>query len=440
MIVPSRALLVLGCVWLLPAAAICGAPGASAWYGALALGALAGLALADALLSIGRLAAVDGELPALVRTVARRTLPLRLRLSAPGRKLWLRAALETEPELALEPAVLAAAVEQTSELEFCLRARARGRFKVLALWLETRSQLGLWTLRERRAVACSVHVHPDWHHERTRLASLLDYRNLPGEQRFLPLGKGHEFDRLREYVAGDPVEHVHWKATARRGRPITKLFQVERAQQVLIAIDCSRLGLRRVRGPEGESEPLLDRFVQSALALCGAAECLGDVFGLVTFDSEVRRYLRAASGQKQLGACREALLDVRPSELCSDYAALFAFLKQTLRKRALVFVLTSVDDAFVAEQLACGATLLGRCHLPVVVTPGSKAVAPVLSSAVHSREQAYEHLAGHFVWRLQRELSHALERSRGALLSPALAELAPRMVQHYLRVKRRQLL
>ncbi len=441
MIVPARALLVLAALWLLPAALLCGMPGRLAWWGAAALALLAAAMVLDALLSIGLLSTVDVAAPSVVRAVVRRPALVHIALRSAHERRWLRVGLESEPSLVLEQPLQQARLQAELTLEFRFDPRERGRAKLHACWLETRSRLGLWLVRERRALTSTVRVYPDLHRERKSVAAVFAYRHLPGQERFLPLGKGREFDRVREYVAGDPIEHMHWKATAKRGRPITKLFQVERAQHVIVAVDDSRVGLRRARSQSGaDSETVHERFVQSALTLCGAAQRFGDAYGLIEFDSEVQRYVRPGSGSAQLNACREALFEAKPSETTADYAALFAFLKSRLPRRALVFVLTQAEDPFVADELAAGAALVSGQHLLVVVTPGSKAVAPVLSSPVSSREQAYEHLAGHFVWRRRAELSRTLERVRARLLAPELAKLSASVINHYLTVKRRQLL
>ena len=77
---------------------------------------------------------------------------------------------------------------------------------------------------------------------------------------------------------------VHWKATARRGFPTVKLYQVEHAQEVYAVIDFSRLSAR---------EGILDSYVDAALHLALVAERQGDRFGLVTFSDRTRHFVRA---------------------------------------------------------------------------------------------------------------------------------------------------
>src|SRR5207248_429659 len=96
----------------------------------------------------------------------------------------------------------------------------------------------------------------------------------PGMQLRRQVGKGREFDNLRQYMPGDSFEDVHWKATARRAYPVVKLYRVEHAQEVYAILDSSRLSAR---------EDLLEAYIEAALHLALVAERQGDRFGLVTF-------------------------------------------------------------------------------------------------------------------------------------------------------------
>jgi hypothetical protein len=130
------------------------------------------------------------------------------------------------------------------------------------------------------------------------------------------LGKGREFEKLREYVPGDGYDEVHWKATARRGKPITKVFQIEKTQEIYVVIDASRLSAREpVPGSKFQIPGLaeedvhpetwnvergtstLERYITAALMLGLAAEKQGDLFGLITFTDKVQKFVRAKNGK-----------------------------------------------------------------------------------------------------------------------------------------------
>ena len=132
------------------------------------------------------------------------------------------------------------------------------------------------------------------------------------------IGRGREFEKLREYVPGDGSDEIHWKATARRGRPITKVFQVERTQEIYVVIDASRLSAR----PAGD-ETALERSIAAALIVGAAAERRGDLFGLAAFSHQVEAFTRARNGKSHYAACRDAIYQIAA-------AAHFAGLRRNL--------------------------------------------------------------------------------------------------------------
>ena len=173
--------------------------------------------------------------------------------------------------------------KSTAEIA-CVPAR-RGVFELLRSSVQIASPWRLWHISGVRAIRASIRVYPNLRNERE--ANFLIARQSYGQHRFPPIGKGREFEKLREYLPHDSFEDIHWKATARRGAPIVKVFQIERTQDVYAVIDSSRLSAR---------EHVIDVYVKAALMLALTAEAQHDKFGLVTFSADVDRFLPAAAG------------------------------------------------------------------------------------------------------------------------------------------------
>src|SRR4029434_1595862 len=95
-------------------------------------------------------------------------------------------------------------------------------------------------------------------------------------------GEGREFESLRDYVRGDELRHISWTATARRGKLVTRQYQIERDQTILIALDAGRLMTARI-----ERETKLDSAVHATLALMSAAARAGDNAGLMVFGRRI---------------------------------------------------------------------------------------------------------------------------------------------------------
>jgi uncharacterized protein (DUF58 family) len=272
------------------------------------------------------------------------------------------------------------------------------------------------------------------------------------------VGKGREFEKLREYIPGDGFDEIHWKATAKRGRPVTKVFQIERTQEVYVVVDASRLSARAaegrdrsVEGSESARGPhstldtqystALERYVTAALVLGLAAEQQGDLFGLLTFADKVESFLRARNGKLHYSACRDALYTLHPRLVNPDFDEVCTFIRLRLRRRALLVFLTALDDPVLADSFARNVGLLCRQHLVLVNMIQPPGAVPLFTKPdVEAVDELYEHLGGHIRWQNLRELGKVLQR-RGVSFSVLDNErLSAQLVSQYLNVKRRQLL
>jgi uncharacterized protein (DUF58 family) len=315
----------------------------------------------------------------------------------------------------------------------------RGRWPIGPVCLETDSPWGLWQLRRRQEIAAEVRVYPNLFSERRQLAALFLNRGQSGVTRRRIVGRGRDFERLREYQPGDSFDEVHWKATAKRGRPVTKVFQVERTQEIYVVIDASRLSGRPVT-VDGHAMTTLERHLTAALVLLLAASRQGDRFGLVVHDARLRTFLRASNGALHYGACREAVHAMEPSEVTPDFADLFATIRSRLRRRSLLFFLTDLSDPLVAEEFTRHVRLIARQHLVLVNQIGVPGAEPVFTRPVASDAELYDRLAGHFQWREARDIAAKLQPLGVTARLVANERLATELVGQYLQVKGRQAL
>lgn len=327
-----------------------------------------------------------------------------------------------------------------AKIEWRCTGRRRGRFGGLVAATENSSRFGLWLLRRRESLACEIRVYPNLFSERRALAALFLDRGQTGAKLQRTVGRGREFEKLRDYLPGDGYDEIHWKATAKRGRPITKIFQTERTQEVYVVIDASRLSGRAVTH-EGVTQTALERYLTATLVLLLAAQRQGDRFGLLAHDDRVRTFLRAGNGASHYGACREAIHALQPSDATPDLAEIVRYLRTNLRRRSLLFFLTDLSDPVLAEDFQRHARLLARQHLVLVNQLRAPGVAPLFSNGeVANAADIYDRLAGHTRWTEARGLGQSL-RPLGVTATLLEDEtLAAQLVTQYLQVKRRQAL
>jgi uncharacterized protein (DUF58 family) len=467
MIVPQNRLLFWFAVVALPFSVL-GAVHLGAFVVALVLiGGLLALALLDVALASRCLAGISVELPAVARMSKDNAAKLEVRIrNEPQTARTVCLALPLPPEIESPQDELPIALPARSEWSRlawpCLPLK-RGNYRLVAAYLEGNSRLGFWGFRAKLPAQSEIRVYPNLLSERKNLAALFLRRGAYGVHAQQQVGKGREFEKLREYIPGDSFDEIHWKATAKRGRPITKVFQIERTQEVYVLIDASRLSARAGAVPSSEfrvpsSQPAvaaaqrgtrnaergtstLERYVTAALVLGLAAEQQGDLFGLLTFADKVESFLRARNGKAHYSACRDALYTLHPRQVNPDFDEVCTFIRLRLRRRALLVFLTALDDPMLADSFVRNVGLLCRQHLVLVNMVQPPGAVPLFSNPdVKSVNDMYEHLGGHIRWHSLRELGKVLQR-RGASFSVLADErLSAQLVSQYLNVKRRQVL
>jgi uncharacterized protein (DUF58 family) len=326
------------------------------------------------------------------------------------------------------------ASQPASVVSWHCRGVIRGHFKVDRIYYEAHSALKLWNARSSAPIQMEIYVYPNLSQDRKQVASLFLNRGAVGIHSRRIIGQGREFEKLREYIHGDSYDQIHWKATAKRGKPVTKIFQVERTQEVYIAIDSSRLSARLV-----DSEAILEHHLRAALVLGMVAERQGDLFGLLTFSDKVDGFLRARNGKPHYSACRELLTTLHPRLVTPDFDDLFSFLRMRLRRRALIIILTDLNDPVLAERFVQGSNLIARQHLllvDMVRPPGSKML--FSQPDADSVDSLYDRLAGHMLLHDTMELKNTLHRHGVTLALLDDSRLTADLVSQYLTIKQRQ--
>jgi uncharacterized protein (DUF58 family) len=339
-----------------------------------------------------------------------------------------------------------------SSIDWLIMGLKQGRYAVDRCYLEAASSWGFWSVRSALRIYMEIRVYPNLFDERKNLSALFLNRGL-GVHAQRQVGKGKDFEQLREYLPGDSFEDIHWKTTAKRGLPITKVYQIERTQQIYVIIDASRLSARSSEGnsPSGNGQEgadhveefttVLQRFITAALIMALAAERQGDLFGLLTFDDRIRSFLKAKMGKAHFDVCRDALYTLQPHRVSPDFTELFTFIGTRIRRRALLVFLTHLDDPVLADSFTQHIDLVSRNHVVLVNMIKPPVVKPLFASeSVFTVNDIYTHLGGHMAWRQIRETQKVLQRRGVGFAMLNNENLCAEMVSQYLTLKRRQVL
>lgn len=281
----------------------------------------------------------------------------------------------------------------------------RGLWPGPRVGIERRSAFRIWRLRQWFDVPVPLRIEADLRSGRRAVLDSPVYRALLASQQTPWTGHGRDFERLREYQPGDTYSEIAWKSTARRGIPVTRLFQWEQKQEVYFVVDQSRASALRV-GPtaaaESEVPParaprrLLDLAVETALVGATVALELGDEFGLVTYADEPKSWLRAGSGQAHFHQFRDRLLNLEPLPTTADYEALFGEIRVRLRRRAYLLLLADLTERSVADSLRRGVGLVRSSHAVLMTSILPPHARPAFSSGEELRtdRDVYAALAG----------------------------------------------
>lgn len=318
-------------------------------------------------------------------------------------------------------------------LTYHLRPWRRGDYRFGDLNLRYRGRLGLIVRQERYPAAASVKVYPN----------LLDVRRYEllarrgqlaeiGLRNVRVLGRGTEFERLRDYQPDDDYRRINWKATARRGRPVSVEYETERSQNVVLMLDAGRLMATPI-GPLAK----LDYAVNTALMLAYVAARLGDNVGLLAFADRVDTYLPPRRGRRQFLTMIETLYRL-PAHLTEpDYNLAFRYFATHNRKRSLVVLFTDLIDAETSRLLVGHIGALSPHHLAVCVAIADPTITRLASASPTDSQSVYQRAVAEG---LLDERRRALEgmRRRGAIALDVSAEhLTPTVINRYLELKTR---
>jgi uncharacterized protein (DUF58 family) len=256
-----------------------------------------------------------------------------------------------------------------------------------------------------------------------------------GLRRVRRRGIGSEFESLREYADGDAFRSIDWKATARRGKVMVAQYEVERSQQIVVALDAGRLMSVRL----GDRRKL-DHAVSAALAIAAIGQIAGDRVGLHAFAGTTLAALTPRSGARQTAALTDALTDLDPHFEESDYERAALELSRRYRKRSLIVIFTDLFDPVASGAVLASLALLAPHHLVLVVLMNDAALADALEREPVSVTDVYR-AAIATTLAAERSRAVAALRSRGiGVVDVPARDLSLALLDAYVEVKTRSLL
>ena len=268
-------------------------------------------------------------------------------------------------------------------------------------------------------------------HLPSRLARL---RELDGATSVMVRGQGTEFDSLRDYVRGDDVRSIDWRATARRLEPsgprlVVRTWRPERDRRVVIIIDSGRTSAARI-----DNEPRLDTAFESALLLAALASSAGDRVDLVIFDRRVRARVQGATGAELLSRMVSSMAPVDPELIEMDWSAVPGLVRSVTAHHSLVVLATTVDAPGASHGLLAVLPQLARKHTVVV----SSVTDPTVLDATRersTRDDVYRAAAAERALLDQSRVAAAIRQLGAEYVTAAPQQLPPALADLYIALK-----
>src|SRR5437016_1088878 len=310
--------------------------------------------------------------------------------------------------------------------------RRRGREQAGAFVVDSIGPLGLGLRRGTLAAPWDAAVYPPLVRVRLRASVARAARRQQGVTPIRQLGEGRLFESLREWVPGDDLRHIDWKATAKRRKVITRQYEAERRQQVLLVLDTGRLLTAEIAGVSR-----LDYVVQAALELAYVAAQHDDNVGVMAFADGVQHFVAPQRGRLGLKRVLDVLAVVEATLIEPDYPGAFRYLAARNRKRALTVLFTDVIDRFASDALVANVASLRPRHLPLAVTLRNPEVNAVAVLRPNTTRDAFRKAAAEELLRAREEALGRMRRVGVLVLDVPPERAASAVVAKYLELKRR---
>ena len=248
-------------------------------------------------------------------------------------------------------------------IQYQLRPVKRGEYSFGAVNVIASSPLKLFARRFRFSADKMVPVYPSYLQMRKYELLAISNRLVDvGIKKIRKIGQNQEFELIKEYVSGDDIRTINWKATARKSRLMVNQFQDERSQQVYSLIDKGR-----VMQMPFEGLSLLDYAINACLVISNIAVKKFDKAGLITFQDKIGSLLPASRKNNQMALIQETLYHQKTAYRESDFSRLHLQIRTKITQRSLLLLFTNFESLYAMERQLPYLKSLAQRHLLVVI-------------------------------------------------------------------------
>ncbi len=321
-----------------------------------------------------------------------------------------------------------------ARLHYRIRPVERGTYLFQFIHIFAHSPLGLITRRISIDAAHEIRVLPSYLLlKQFELKAHTSNLTEAGSRKIRKIGQSLEFEQIKEYVNGDDIRSINWKATARRGQLMVNNYTDEKSQQVYCIVDKGR-----VMKMPFEKMALLDYAINATLMLSRVALIKHDKAGLITFDEQIGHFLPADRKAGQMNTILETLYNQQTKYLDSDYEKLYALIRTRVTQRSLFVLFTNFESLSGLQRQLPYIRAIARNHLVLVVFFENTELRQLTEQPAHDMESLYiRTIAEKFAYE-KRLIVKELQQHGIFTILTAPKDLTIDTVNKYLELKARQ--
>lgn len=321
-------------------------------------------------------------------------------------------------------------------LQYFLKPLERGEYVFGKVNVYVATLLNLVKKRMSFGDAQKVPVYPSYMQMRKyELIAISNKLAHGGIKKIRKIGHTMEFDQIREFVVGDDLRNINWKATARTQDLKLNQYQDEKSQQIISIIDKGR-----VMKMPFEGMTLLDYAINSSLVISNIALLKHDKPGLITFDKDLDAYIQAEHRGTQMRRIMEILYNQKTNFLESNYEKLFAFIRRKITSRSLLLFYTNFESTVAMKRQLPYLMMLAKYHLLVVIFFENTELNALLHSKPQNVEEVYIKTIAEKFELEKRQMVQELQHHGIHSLLTSPQNLTVNAINKYLEIKSRGIL
>ncbi|MBU2984593.1 DUF58 domain-containing protein [Saccharophagus degradans] len=319
---------------------------------------------------------------------------------------------------------------QYSKVAYKIKPVVRGNHTITPCTLRVESPFRLWFKQYQTGASSEIKVYPDFAAiSAFTIMATENHTSQIGIKRRPRRGEGMEFLQLRDYRRGDSLRQIDWKATARRRELISREYQDERDQQIVLLVDSGR----RMRALDGELSHF-DHSLNAMLLVSYIALRQGDSVSVMSF-GDGHRWIPPQKGAGKMKTILNGMYDLTAENCAADYVAAAEQLAILQRKRSLVIVVTNTRDE-ESDELVMAVNLLRKRHVVLVANIRENILKEMHDSEVKDMDTALDYLAVNDYMQARQQAQNEIRNQGVYAIDCQPSELAVKVANSYIEIKR----